>query len=822
MARTSLDAFMSALPKAPGSLIRQPQDDIEEKAKAVALQLSAAQERCQRQELVVKGLTDSVHSLRLRRSQLIRELNHEVYVAEQGLEQESKKLTEYDAKLQASIAKDDATQHQLHTSRTQMREFYATVMAFAGKELRKLEAPEPGSTNHCTDISHADQLPVHVYTPVSEQASDEASFVNRQSSEQTSDSDQNRDVNALTQEKASDSLASVRVIEEVEHDRAVLDMHSKVNGPRSYNRPSSAKDVSSGLPSVSEPVATAPIIMLPQQASHDGARGVSQAVDQVETRISPYSADGMLGAQRDVLQALARGAMPEMSDANFGHGFPSPRQSNDFNLCEAVQQPRSPVFADKPTSLPPTNRPQQKSNNPIQCQNDQTSTTASPHQSVIFAASPVAASPIPRPTSGVANVHTPRNTINSAKITSGPALDVNRSTSHGDLVSGNSVASSTTVKMVLTNDGHTYTAPECLRGVPMQKIDPSHEYWDDGWEDLEAKATMQIQLLQEKLDLKRRANPGIRDGAPEISPIRQIIRRWEEIRDFIQTGEISPYQLLNKRYMKMGAGSISTVDTLFRFVGTLKTLHAVKTGLTPLEPLDWLRCRLWEIVLQEDRRFNFAKTLQEFYTDPKFAALRVEQGLGNVGRPRVVRSSTGSAMNHTPEALTKVGKKRKATTIASSSTSWLPNGRKRVASQGLHSQTHDENSSFQQPTMAIHQGVEADDPESSELSDLDMESEAPSEREPYGIERVGTREFGSLNPAYQESPGSEIDGGDIECVEWISGGYQVYFQMRAKREDGESPQPNKEVLIDFESPRMMQRFVNDCVQNDIKVVQVSP
>ncbi|KAM3554741.1 hypothetical protein MY1884_005960 [Beauveria asiatica] len=126
--------------------------------------------------------------------------------------------------------------------------------------------------------------------------------------------------------------------------------------------------------------------------------------------------------------------------------------------------------------------------------------------------------------------------------------------------------------LILRHDGSVYTYPKCIEGVPVEKITPSHPYWEPSWPDLRTAVEPMLRLYEKK---------------------------WSEKEDRRRRGV------------------------------TLKTLADYKTDV---KPVDWLRQRLYELVETQGTSFNLPKTIRDFYDDPKLAAQRQKAGFSSFGR----------------------------------------------------------------------------------------------------------------------------------------------------------------------------------------------
>lgn len=179
--------------------------------------------------------------------------------------------------------------------------------------------------------------------------------------------------------------------------------------------------------------------------------------------------------------------------------------------------------------------------------------------------------------------------------------------------------------ITLRDDGKVYTYPALMAGVPLEKIDESHPYWEPNWKD-------PVELIRTTLaGHEEKYNQFIQD--PKDKPHhnkyfhgRQVNRGRESL-EFLEDGPFHPFQLVAKQWM---SPAITTYDTLHRLANTLKEL--AKFGIT-VSPADWLRQRLCEIAEAQGESFSLSSTVKDLYHDPKVQALRHASGFGNVGRP---------------------------------------------------------------------------------------------------------------------------------------------------------------------------------------------
>ncbi|KAF5527562.1 hypothetical protein CGCA056_v001945 [Colletotrichum aenigma] len=205
----------------------------------------------------------------------------------------------------------------------------------------------------------------------------------------------------------------------------------------------------------------------------------------------------------------------------------------------------------------------------------------------------------------------------------------------------------TRANLVLKHDGKVYTHPECMEGVPIERIDPSHPYWDQSWPEIPPLIQASLESWQVKLD------NALRTGQKGMKfQLGRQVNRGGTIMSFLKDGEISPYQLLSKKYVTT---KLVNYDTLFRLADTLKCLETF--GTLDITPLEWLRQRLHEILTESGSDFSLSKTIHDFYHDRKYDDLRKANGKKSIGRPSGMKMTPRDSPNSakaTPNA-----KKRK-------------------------------------------------------------------------------------------------------------------------------------------------------------------
>jgi hypothetical protein len=186
--------------------------------------------------------------------------------------------------------------------------------------------------------------------------------------------------------------------------------------------------------------------------------------------------------------------------------------------------------------------------------------------------------------------------------------------------------------LILRDDGTVYTYPDCVQGVPLVKIDESHPYWDPSWPNVKSVIEPALRIWKEKNQaIRDNGSKGKKKDYAKYQTGRQV-NRGHRILSFLDEGEINPYQLLSKRYTKSATGSIISYDTLFRLAETLSELSKFNLKVKPVE---WLRHRLHELIVEKGPAFNYTATIHSFYHDEKLSTLRAKHGFKNIGRPRM-------------------------------------------------------------------------------------------------------------------------------------------------------------------------------------------
>lgn len=413
----------------------------------------------------------------------------------------------------------------------------------------------------------------------------------------------------------------------------------------------------------------------------------------------------------------------------------------------------------------------------------------------------------------------------------------------------------TAENLVLRHNGIVYTYPDIVEGVPVGKIHQGHPYWELGWPCIKSLVEPQLESWREKNAAALQATARGEGGSAKFQTGRQV-NRGVRILEFLETGDISPYQLLAKRFTHTGKGAITSYDTLFRLCESLSELAKYNLSVTPV---DWLRHRLHEIMMEKGPGFNVSKTIHDFYHDPKLSALRAKNGYKSIGRPSGYRTAQG---NGTPQGSSK---KRKSTHSRASTPRETPPAvpSPSAALNGVLSPTPTQRSPGE-PDVPFeghpHKRPKHDSPAptsvrgdsaAAEYSETDSWSGAPLARGDWRLYQVKTRVFTSNTEVTQywnwkekerlfehqvlkdsdpvswgvhrEPIDFHVRLDDIVEVRWSVDALQAHLVMskygaaRAKQ-DG---LPRGDVMAAFKRERTIRRFLDFCRDRKLRTVEVS-
>ncbi|KAF7547670.1 hypothetical protein G7Z17_g7569 [Cylindrodendrum hubeiense] len=400
--------------------------------------------------------------------------------------------------------------------------------------------------------------------------------------------------------------------------------------------------------------------------------------------------------------------------------------------------------------------------------------------------------------------------------------------------------------LVLRDNGTVYTYPECVAGVPLQKIDERHPYWEPNWPNVRTLIEPQLAKWREKHQAAIEAGPKQEKGGSSKYQIGRQVNRGVKILEFLEDGEISPYQLLGKKFIQSGKGGICSYDTLFRLSETMSELAKFKLDMKPVE---WMRHRLYELSIIEGASFNLPRTIHDFYHDPKLTALRYKHGFKNIGRPsgmKTGRHSLGSP-NNTPKPL----KKRKSMHSLASTPRETPYvDQSPLATQMTLPPDIPFNSHLQKRPKLLSPapGPIHDEFQVAGHSDADSWSGVPIGRRDYRLYQVKTRLYTSsthvtqywswmeddqsfehqvlkgLNPVswgvHKDPIDFHVNLEEIAQVVWNIEALRIHIFMREgsvlAKKDG---QLRGDIMAAFKRERTMRRFLNFCRDKGVKMLK---
>ncbi|KAI1313789.1 hypothetical protein F5Y03DRAFT_390092 [Xylaria venustula] len=181
--------------------------------------------------------------------------------------------------------------------------------------------------------------------------------------------------------------------------------------------------------------------------------------------------------------------------------------------------------------------------------------------------------------------------------------------------------------LLLRDNGSFITEPPMFAGVPLEKINERHPFWNPEWEPLERTVQAALDKWKERLESLRKKPDAVRHT---MFLANRQVNRGQSVLDFIRDGCFHPLQFANREMMDKFYKTFINYDTVFRLVNVHEELKKFDLGVTPLE---WLRQRLYEISVTQGDKFSLSKTIHDLYHDVKLKALREKHGFGNIGRP---------------------------------------------------------------------------------------------------------------------------------------------------------------------------------------------
>ncbi|KAL2206209.1 hypothetical protein CC79DRAFT_1322693 [Sarocladium strictum] len=403
----------------------------------------------------------------------------------------------------------------------------------------------------------------------------------------------------------------------------------------------------------------------------------------------------------------------------------------------------------------------------------------------------------------------------------------------------------TSKNLILRHNGTVYTYPECMQDVPVGKIDKDHPYWESHWKDVRKDITRQWERWKEKHQATIEAEARGEKGGSSKYQIGRQVNRGAKILEFLDSGKISPYQLLAKRFLHTSKGGITSYDTLFRLSESLSELEKFNLDVTPVE---WLRHRLHEIYELEGPNFNMPRTIHDFYHDKKLASLRAKAGFRNIGRPsgKSVGGSAPTSSTNTPQGT--LGKRKSMhwsteqpmeTTFINQSPGTAMGARFRniILPESHFNKRPKSNHSNETPARSAEP-----------ISDAEANTGVLLTEDDFRICQAKTKQFASPNKLSQyvrikkgsngvsldfrvlggSGPSEkwmkpEVDGVDMTSIDLTSTCRVKYNRQALKvslRADPEASPKQKDLLLEFKRESTLLRFIDMCKRHNSKDGQV--
>ncbi|TRX94406.1 hypothetical protein FHL15_004561 [Xylaria flabelliformis] len=197
--------------------------------------------------------------------------------------------------------------------------------------------------------------------------------------------------------------------------------------------------------------------------------------------------------------------------------------------------------------------------------------------------------------------------------------------------------------LVLRDNGSVITQPAMFAGVPLEKINEHHPFWNPEWEPLERTVQAALDKWKERLENLRNNPDAVRHT---MFLANRQVNRGQAVLDFLRDGCFHPLQFAGREMMDKFYKTFINYDTVFRLVNVHEELKKFDLEVAPL---DWLRQRLYEIAMAQGDKFSLSKTTHDLYHDVKLKALREKHGFGNIGRPSGYKVSDKGGAKGTPK-----------------------------------------------------------------------------------------------------------------------------------------------------------------------------
>ncbi|KAF2964973.1 hypothetical protein GQX73_g8607 [Xylaria multiplex] len=221
-----------------------------------------------------------------------------------------------------------------------------------------------------------------------------------------------------------------------------------------------------------------------------------------------------------------------------------------------------------------------------------------------------------------------------------PASQVNSPVPESTMIDDQEI---TPKSLVLKDNGSIMTEPHMFAGVPLEKINENHPFWNPEWEPLERTVQAALDKWKERLENLRKKPDAVRHT---MFLANRQVNRGQSVLDFLRDGCFHPLQFASREMMDKFYKTFINYDTVFRLVNVHEELKKFDLGVTPLE---WLRQRLYEIAMTQGDKFSLSKTTHDLYHDVKLKALREKHGFGNIGRPSGYKVGDKGGMKGTPK-----------------------------------------------------------------------------------------------------------------------------------------------------------------------------
>ncbi|KAI1409510.1 hypothetical protein F5Y13DRAFT_91399 [Hypoxylon sp. FL1857] len=182
-------------------------------------------------------------------------------------------------------------------------------------------------------------------------------------------------------------------------------------------------------------------------------------------------------------------------------------------------------------------------------------------------------------------------------------------------------------KLVMKDDGKMITEPAMFAGIPLERIEKDHPYWDPEWEPLEDVIQPQLDKWKDKLEQLRRNPEAVRHT---VFLANRQVNRGQAVIDFLRSEKWHPYQFVGKEMMNQFYKTFINYDTMFRLVNVHEELKKFDLDVTPVE---WLRQRMYDLSEARGDKFSLSRTTHDLYHDASLKLLREKHGFGNIGRP---------------------------------------------------------------------------------------------------------------------------------------------------------------------------------------------